>query len=143
MAASSSARRVASFFRSRRPSSCTRVEPTRAEPPSVACATTVACASVTPPRTVRLRCNPVTAPFAAATQVQTDSLTEACGEDPGPACRFVFEHTTTEWLAKLVDFLVARPLKILLILFLAWLLAKIARRVIRRFTAQLSGSAQS
>jgi small conductance mechanosensitive channel len=85
----------------------------------------------------------VTALFAAATQVQSDSLIEACGKDPGTACRFVFEHTSTEWLAKLVDFLVARPLKILLIVVLAWVLAKITRRLIRRFTAQLAGSAQS
>jgi moderate conductance mechanosensitive channel len=85
----------------------------------------------------------VTALPLAATQAQTDSLSDACGDDPGAACRFVLERTDSEWLAKLVDFLVARPLKILLIVVLAWLLAKITRRVIRRFTEKLAGSAQS
>jgi hypothetical protein len=85
--------------------------------------------------------DPVTAPFTAATQVQSDSLSDACGDDPGTACRFVFDHTSTEWLAKLVDFLVARPLKILFIVLVAWVAAKIARRLIRRFSSQLAGSA--
>jgi small conductance mechanosensitive channel len=85
----------------------------------------------------------VTAFPAAATQASGDPLTEACGDDPGSACRFVFEQTSTEWLAKFVDFLVTRPLKILLIVVLAWVLAKITRRLIRRFTAQLAGSAES
>jgi moderate conductance mechanosensitive channel len=85
----------------------------------------------------------VTAPFTAATQVQSDSLTDACGDDPGTACRFVLDHTSTEWLAKLVDFLVARPLKILFIVLLAWVAAKISRRLIRRFSSQLAGSAES
>jgi small conductance mechanosensitive channel len=85
----------------------------------------------------------VTAFPAAATQAQVDSLTDACGEDPGSACEFVFDRTSSEWLAKLSDFLVAKPLKILLILLLAWILAKITRRMIRRFGAQLAGSAES
>jgi small conductance mechanosensitive channel len=73
----------------------------------------------------------------------SDPLVDACGEDPGTACQFVFEHTSTDWLAKLVDFLVARPLKILLIVVIAWLLAKLTRRLIRRFASELVGSVQS
>ena len=55
----------------------------------------------------------------------------------------MLDHTSTEWLAKLVDFLVARPLKILFIVLLAWVAAKISRRLIRRFSSQLAGSAES
>jgi small conductance mechanosensitive channel len=73
----------------------------------------------------------------------SDPLAEACGEDPGTACKFVYDHTSTQWLAKLVDFLVARPLKILLIVVIAWLLAKLTRRLIRRFANELVGSVQS
>ena len=71
------------------------------------------------------------------------SLVDACGEDPGTACQFVYDHTSTEWLAKLVDFIVARPLKILLIVVVAWLLAKLTRRLIRRFASELVGSVES
>ena len=166
MADSSRARRVASFLRSRRPSSCTEGDRIRSavtvgrtlhgrarfDPGWPACSAIrgdKGLARATSARLVggcgvaSLRLDLVTAPFTAATQVQSDSLTDACGDDPGTACRFVLDHTSTEWLAKLVDFLVARPLKILFIVLLAWVAAKISRRLIRRFSSQLAGSAES
>jgi len=68
-------------------------------------------------------------------------LVDACGAEPGSACRFVFERTSSEGWAKVADFLVARPLKILLILVVAWLLARVVRRLIRRFVGRVAGSA--
>lgn len=62
-------------------------------------------------------------------------LTEACGP-PGEAsyvCRRVFEATGSEFLAKAADFTVTKPLKILVILVVAWLVVRIVRRAIRRF----------
>jgi len=78
----------------------------------------------------------------AAQGVETD-LADACDAEPGNACRFVFDRTDNEALAQIVDFLVARPLKIGLIVFGAWVLNKLVRRLIRRFTDRLVGSATS
>jgi len=68
-------------------------------------------------------------------------LVEACGAEPGSACRWVFEQTSSPSWSKVADFLVAKPLKILLILVVAWVLAKLVRRLIRRFVTRVAGSA--
>jgi small-conductance mechanosensitive channel len=57
----------------------------------------------------------------------------ACGEDPGTACQFVLRQTGNPVLAKGVDFVLAKPLKIALVLVLAWLASRLARRAISRF----------
>ncbi|GAB3491734.1 mechanosensitive ion channel family protein [Amycolatopsis cihanbeyliensis] len=54
--------------------------------------------------------------------------------DPGSWCERVFEITGNEWLAASADWLVARPLRILLILLVAFLLRYVARKVIDRVT---------
>ncbi len=72
-----------------------------------------------------------------------DTLVEACGEDPGSACEWVFERTDSELLAKTTDFLVARPLKVVLILLVAYLLNRIVRRLIKRFAGRVAGAAES
>jgi small conductance mechanosensitive channel len=66
---------------------------------------------------------------------QTDPLVEACGP-PGDAtyvCRRVFEWTENEFLAEAADFAVTKPLRILVILLTAYLVVRLARRVVRRF----------
>ena len=61
------------------------------------------------------------------------SMTEACGDPPGTICEWVFDRTDgNETLAELSDWFVNRPLQILLILIVAWLLSKLARRWIKR-----------
>ena len=67
-------------------------------------------------------------------------IADACGEDPGAACRWVIDRIGNEQLATFADFLVARPLKIILICVGAWLLSKVVRRMIRRFVSRLAGS---
>ena len=59
-------------------------------------------------------------------------LTEACGEEPGVACRNVYDWTENATLSDLAEWLVDRPLRILLILIGAWILTRVARRLIRR-----------
>jgi small conductance mechanosensitive channel len=84
------------------------------------------------------------APHLLAQALPLDpELLDACGEDPGAACRFVFERTDNAFLAKAADALVATPLKILLIVAVAYLLNRIVRRAIRRFADRLAGSASS
>lgn len=59
----------------------------------------------------------------------------ACGDDPGAACLFVYRQTHNDVLAGAADWLIARPLKVLLILVLAWIAARVLGRVIRQFVA--------
>ncbi|MEX2658917.1 MAG: mechanosensitive ion channel family protein [Acidimicrobiales bacterium] len=58
---------------------------------------------------------------------------EACGTEPSRICSLVWETTSNKTFATLSDFLLAKPLKILLIVVLAMLVNRLARRAIRRF----------
>jgi small conductance mechanosensitive channel len=59
----------------------------------------------------------------------------ACGDDPGAACLFVYRQTHNDLLAGGAEWLIARPLKVLLVVLLAWLAARLLGRVIRQFVA--------
>lgn len=67
---------------------------------------------------------------------QTES---PCGaaEDAGAVCTGIFDLTNNAALAEAGDILLAKPARILLILALSWLAARIAKRAIRRFTKGL------
>ena len=58
-------------------------------------------------------------------------LQDACGSDPGSFCELVFDLTGNESLAEATDW-IARPLTALVILLVAWIVNRIARRMIRR-----------
>ena len=73
----------------------------------------------------------------------SDELAKACGSDPGFVCRQVYEATGNDGLAGAVDFFVTAPLRILLIALIAFVLNRLARRAIRRFTTRLVASAGS
>ena len=76
---------------------------------------------------------------ALPAQVTDDEVIAACEvetiEDAGLVCRAVFGWTEDESLARAADFFVARPLRIIVILFVAWVLNRIVRRIIRSFVA--------
>jgi small conductance mechanosensitive channel len=61
------------------------------------------------------------------------AITDACGEEPGGVCEAVWDATENEHLARLADWFIGRPLSILTILLVAWLLSRFARRGLRRF----------
>jgi moderate conductance mechanosensitive channel len=63
---------------------------------------------------------------------------ESCGENPSWICRWVVENTENEFLASTAEFLLARPLKILVIVLLAFVVNRLARRAIRRLTARVA-----
>ncbi|MBX3283902.1 MAG: mechanosensitive ion channel family protein [Acidimicrobiales bacterium] len=65
---------------------------------------------------------------------------EACGPDPGVACRWVADATNSVGLAKVADWLTGTPLQIVLVLLGASVLNRIVRRVIRRFAQRIEGS---
>jgi len=71
------------------------------------------------------------------------TLRGACGPEPGVACRWVFEQTDSEGWAGFADWLVTRPLKILAILVVAYLLNRLVRRLITRFAERAAGVVRS
>ncbi len=81
-----------------------------------------------------------TFPFA---DVSPATRAEACGADPGNACRFVVEQTEHVGLAKAADWLTGAPLQILFVVIGAWVLNRLVRRAIKRFAARMEGSAES
>jgi len=68
-----------------------------------------------------------------------ESLTSACGppEESGTICEAVYRLTSSESVARASDSFLARPAKIALIVALAWLVGRLLRRAIRRFTRGL------
>jgi small conductance mechanosensitive channel len=70
-------------------------------------------------------------------------LVDACGSSPSWACRRIFEATGNKALAGFVDFLLGAPLRILLILVVAFIASHLVRRAIRRFTDTISGTVSS
>jgi small conductance mechanosensitive channel len=64
-------------------------------------------------------------------------LTDACGEEPGGVCEAVWDWTSNETLAKVADWVIGKPLTAIVILLVAWLLSRLARRRIRRAIAKL------
>ena len=69
-------------------------------------------------------------------------MTEACGVDPGVACRNVYEWTENTTAADLAQWLIDTPLRIACILLVAWILTRVARRLIRNSARGLANSAE-
>ena len=67
-------------------------------------------------------------------------LVDACGSSPSWACRRIFDATGNKALAGFVDFLFGAPLRILVILVVAFVASHLVRRTIRRFTDTISGT---
>lgn len=65
-------------------------------------------------------------------------MLDACGEEPSWICRWIIENHENTTVATAADFLLARPLKILIILVLAWVANRLVRRGIRGFTDRLA-----
>lgn len=72
---------------------------------------------------------PILVPVLAVTEA------EACGDSASAACLFVYRQTHNELLSRSADWLIARPLKILLIVVLAWIASRLLSSAIRRFVA--------
>ncbi len=65
-------------------------------------------------------------------------VNDACGSDTNLLCEWVFEATDNEALATIADWFVDRPLRILAILLAAWLISRILRRTVTRFSDRLA-----
>ena len=76
--------------------------------------------------------------FAA---VSAERVRQVCGEEPGWFCRNVLDWTDNDTLADAADFLIGKPIKILLILVLAFVVNRIARRGMKRALRTLQSGA--
>lgn len=70
--------------------------------------------------------------------VEEGMTIEQAADEAGLVCRSVYEWTENETVAHLADFFVAKPLRILVILVIAWVLNRLARRLIRGFVSRLT-----
>ncbi len=75
-------------------------------------------------------------------QASTDQgLADACGEsNRGFVCERVYDWTGSDGWATAADWLLDRPIRIALILVVAWLVARIAKRAIVRFTKRIAAT---
>ena len=71
-------------------------------------------------------------------QVTDDALDAACGENPKLVCEKVFDLTNgNETAAQIADWFIDRPLSILLILIVAWVVTRLANRALTRFVRRV------
>ncbi len=71
-------------------------------------------------------------------QETVPDLSDACGADPNLICEWVFEETGSELGAGLADWFIDRPLRVLFIIVLAWIVVRVFRRVVRRFASAIA-----
>lgn len=64
-------------------------------------------------------------------------LTDACGEEPGAFCEWVFDRTDSDFWAATADWAIEKPLRILLILVAAFVVSRLLRRAVRGFARRL------
>jgi len=70
--------------------------------------------------------------------VDPELLADTCGTDPSWVCQQVLDATDgNEFLARTADFLLAKPLQIVLILLGAWVVNRLIRRSIARFALRI------
>ena len=64
-------------------------------------------------------------------------LLDACGGEPGYTCEWIWDSTGNEGLASLVDWLIERPLKVVVILVGALIVNRLVKRAIDRMVNRL------
>ncbi|NNE96272.1 MAG: mechanosensitive ion channel family protein [Acidimicrobiales bacterium] len=69
---------------------------------------------------------------------EIQELTSACGSRPGLFCEFVYNQTGSYNAARIASWFVERPLRILLIILVAWVIRWLLQRAIDRFVARIA-----
>lgn len=72
------------------------------------------------------------APTAPAATTNAAGLQEACGAAPSWSCQWVFDRTGSAGWTTAIEWFIAKPLTILVIVLVAFVANRIARRAIRR-----------
>ena len=84
---------------------------------------------------------------AAVEMAQIDDgaarLIEACGEDPAQTCRWVFDQTDNQFLATATEWVVEKPLKVVLIALGAFIVSRLARRGVRGLANRIMATSTS
>jgi small-conductance mechanosensitive channel len=71
-----------------------------------------------------------------------EGLADACGvSGVSYVCEQVFEWTDSRFFATAAEWMLDRPIRIMLILLVAWILSKVLQRVVGRFVAQVASPA--
>ena len=73
-------------------------------------------------------------------EVDSETLSDVCGEDPSGPCEWVLDSTGNEALARVADFLAGAPLKIALILVGALIAHRLLVRLVRRAVERVGRS---
>jgi small-conductance mechanosensitive channel len=60
------------------------------------------------------------------------ALQDACGDKPSAVCKWLWGETGNEVLSRILDWLIGRPLEALVILLVAWVVARVVRHTIRK-----------
>ncbi len=71
---------------------------------------------------------------------QTENLLDVCGAEGSYICEKVYEWTDNELLAIGANWLLDRPIRILLIALLAWIVSRIVQRSILKFAQSIANS---
>jgi len=71
-------------------------------------------------------------------QESDPDLIDACGADWSYICERVFLWTDSDFLALAADWLLDRPIRILLIVIVAWITARVLQRTVVRFTKTIA-----
>jgi small conductance mechanosensitive channel len=80
-------------------------------------------------------------PLALAPVQETDPMVDACGDvDAKYVCEQVFEWTENKFLATAAEWLLDRPIRIILILILAWVVSRLLQRTVARFVDTVASS---
>ncbi len=78
--------------------------------------------------------------FLAQAEPQPSATTviDVCGADPSWLCRWMWERTGNELVSSASDWLIGRPLKIVIILLATFLASRLARRVVRGLSERIA-----
>ena len=64
-------------------------------------------------------------------------LSDACGNDPGFICEWIWDNTENEKLSEIISWIIERPLKVVVILLVAMIVNRLLRRAIDRMVQRI------
>ena len=70
-------------------------------------------------------------------------LRDACGSDPAQFCEWVYEQTGNETFSTVIAWAVARPLRIVIIIVLAFVVSRLLQRAVAHFGEKLADDVQN
>tara|TARA_B100000029_G_scaffold510943_1_gene603682 strand:- start:1042 stop:2067 length:1026 start_codon:yes stop_codon:yes gene_type:complete len=78
-----------------------------------------------------------------AYQSGNDDLVDACGNDPGQICEWVFDASGNKTLSTIIGWAVDKPLTILILLLAGFIASRVMRKAITHFGERLTDERQS